>query len=74
MARALERMGQPRDAERWYQRVADRYDRKEPLQRFHLRHTRRYQDDLFATAAAEALAALFPEGLEAVKGMIEKLS
>jgi tetratricopeptide (TPR) repeat protein len=65
MARALERMGQPRDAERWYRRVADRYDRKEPLQRFHIRHARRYRDDLFATAAAEALTALFPEGLEA---------
>jgi tetratricopeptide (TPR) repeat protein len=63
-----ERMGRYTEAEKWYRKLIERYGQngRAALDAFYIRYQMRVGDGRFAGEAAEALANVFPAGLERV--------
>ena len=63
MARLMEKRGKLKDAENYFQKIAERYDDKSELTSFYIRHT---GDPMFAAISAPLKARLYPLGPEKV--------
>jgi tetratricopeptide (TPR) repeat protein len=62
----MERIGDYAAAEKWYRTVHKRYDDRRSLDEFYIRYQQRHGGELFKVQAAEAMARVFPKGLERV--------
>jgi tetratricopeptide (TPR) repeat protein len=63
MGRVLERMGRYDEAESYFRKIQERYDKKTELQSFYIRREQRAPGSGYAAQAATALRELFPQGL-----------
>ncbi|HXB53362.1 MAG TPA: hypothetical protein VN461_01170 [Vicinamibacteria bacterium] len=66
MGRVLERLGNYTEAESFFKTIEQRYNRPTELLSFYIRREHRAPGSGFAAQAANALKALFPQGLELV--------
>jgi tetratricopeptide (TPR) repeat protein len=66
MAYLMERLGRYDDAAAWYQKMVERYDRRDDLDEFYVRYQHRVGGDRFGIEAAEARDRIFPTGLKPV--------
>jgi tetratricopeptide (TPR) repeat protein len=64
MGRVLERQGKYTEAESYFKRIQERYNRPTELRSFYIRREQRAPGSGFAAQAANALKELFPQGLE----------
>lgn len=64
MGRLLERMGKYREAESYYKKVAERYQKETSLDQFYVRYEKRVGDGRYRAEAAQALKTIFPDGLQ----------